>query len=235
MNTNGKKQEFTQGAKRWGKVLWLQGVRLGRLAGMLGVLGFGAEESRAARVSEPSPAIRIRVNNYARASAAVLSGAQKEAGRVLARAGLRIEWQVCPATKSADIENDPCREPLKANEVVLRIIAAPAPGKFQDAAFGFAVVPLVATVFFEYVVRTAEKDAADFEAPVLLGCVIAHEVGHLLLGLKSHADSGVMQARWERKQVRQALTGSLLFSRDQGKSMQAEMQKRMSVWMAANR
>ena len=57
-------------------------------------------------------------------------------------------------------------------------------------------------------------DAAEFEVPILLGCVIAHEIGHLLLGLNSHSGSGIMQRRWERKQITQVMTGTPLFTHE---------------------
>jgi hypothetical protein len=42
--------------------------------------------------------------------------------------------------------------------------------------------------------------------PIILGCDIAHEIGHLLLGSESHSASGIMQGHWERGQIRQAVT-----------------------------
>ena len=68
--------------------------------------------------------------------------------------------------------------------------------------------------------------------PIILGCVIAHEIGHLLLGSNSHSVSGIMQGRWERRQVRQAVTGTLLFTPEQAKLIQAEAQTRMRLQTA---
>jgi hypothetical protein len=112
---------------------------------------------------------------------------------------------------------------------VLRILAAPTENRFQDKVFGFAVVPALASVYYDYVSRRAESDDAEFEVPIILGCVIAHEVGHLLLGANSHSDLGVMQPRWERKQIRQAMMGGLLFTPEQAKLIQAETQTRMRL------
>ena len=39
------------------------------------------------------------------------------------------------------------------------------------------------------------------EIPIILGCVITHEVGHLLLGSNSHSGSEIMQGQWERGQI----------------------------------
>ena len=112
---------------------------------------------------------------------------------------------------------------------MLRVLSEPSQNKFQDTVFDFAVVPIFATVYYDYALRTAKRDNAEFEVPIILGCVIAHEIVHLLLGLNSHSGSGVMQPRWERKQVRQAMTGVLLFTHEQSKLIQAEAQTRMRL------
>jgi hypothetical protein len=112
---------------------------------------------------------------------------------------------------------------------VLGVLSEPTQDRFQDTVFGFAVVPILASVYYDHALRTAKKDNAEFEVPIILGCVIAHEVGHLLLGLNSHTSAGVMQPRWERKQVRQAMTGVLLFTHEQSKLVQAEAKRRMSL------
>ena len=47
----------------------------------------------------------------------------------------------------------------------------------------------------------------------MLGNVIAHELGHLLLGRNSHSESGIMSANWQRDgQVARLRAGSLLFT-----------------------
>lgn len=43
-----------------------------------------------------------------------------------------------------------------------------------------------------------------------------------------------MQPRWERKQVRQAMTGVLLFTHEQSKLVQAEAKRRISLEAAAS-
>jgi hypothetical protein len=128
-----------------------------------------------------------------------------------------------------DVQQHLCLEPLEATDIVLRVLSEPTQDKFQDTVFGFAVVPILASVYYDYAWRTAKKDNAEFEVPIILGSVIAHEVGHLLLGLNSHTSAGVMQPRWERKQVRQAMTGVLLFTHEQSKLVQAEAKRRMSL------
>ena len=96
----------------------------------------------------------------------------------------------------------PCQRAPEATDIRLRILAAPIQKVFQDPVFGFAVHPVLASVYYDYAVRRAKSDDAEFEVPIILGCVIAHELGHLLLGSNGHSVTGIMQPRWEAKQVR---------------------------------
>jgi hypothetical protein len=46
---------------------------------------------------------------------------------------------------------------------------------------------------------------------VVLGDAMAHELGHLLLGVSSHAPRGVMKAEWHSEELEQAAQGTLIF------------------------
>jgi len=182
-------------------------------------------------MTEASPTVRIRVNNYTQASPLMLAKAEREAGRILGEAGLRVVWLDCPIThlESVHVQQNLCLEALQAPDIVLRVLLEPTHNRFQDTVYGFAVLPIVASVYFNHALRTGKRDNADFEVPIILGCVIAHEVGHLLLGSNSHSASGVMQPLWERKQLRQAMMGVLLFTKEQSERIQAEAERRSSV------
>jgi len=201
--------------------------------GLLSVVGVAFPVPVFANTPDPVLAIRVHVDNYSQASSTTLSRAEREAGSIFGEAGLRIVWLNCPVGSSPSVSGNPCQGPLEPTDIVLRIIPGPAKNTFQDPVFGFAVVPLVASVFYDYAVRRAKIDAAEFEVPILLGCVVAHEIGHLLLGLNGHSDSGIMQGRWERKQIRQAMTGTLLFTPEQAKLIQVETQRRMRLQLAS--
>ena len=210
--------------------IWLG---FGLLIGLTGTLGCSA--AKAQTVAEEAPKLRIRVNNYAQVSHTMLKASEREAGRILEQAGLRTEWVNCPGKSESTTTENPCNEPLEPMDIVLRLIPESSNNKYQDSVFGFAVVPIVASVYVNYAVNSARRDNAEFEVPMFLGSVIAHEIGHLLLGLNSHSVTGIMQKRWERNQVRQAVTGNLLFTGEQGTLMQAEMQRRARIQTAVNR
>ena len=193
------------------------------LFGLVGTFALLAGPAQGA-TDDHTPGIRIRVDDYAHVLPAILVGAQREAARILAIATLRTEWLDCSVKNRPKV--DPCSEPVQPTDIVLRLIPKSKNNAYQDSVFGVAVIPLVVTVFVNRVVQRAQTDNAEFEIPLILGNVIAHEIGHLLLGLNSHSGSGIMQKRWERHQIRQALIGNLLFTSEQGKLMQEEVRKR---------
>jgi hypothetical protein len=145
----------------------------------------------------------------------------------LAEAGLKTVWLDCPIVPLNSPQN-PCPEPINDGDIRLRILSVPAPNSLPDTVFGFAIAPTLATVYSESAFRFSKDDEGEYEAPAILGCAIAHEIGHLLLGSNKHSVSGVMCARWERKHVRQAQMGAMVFSPDQARLMQAEMRRRMA-------
>ena len=69
-------------------------------AGLVGVMIFAFPETIFASGADSNPTIRIRVNNYTQATPAMLAGAEREAGRILGKAGLQTVWLDCPAGHS---------------------------------------------------------------------------------------------------------------------------------------
>jgi hypothetical protein len=182
------------------------------LLGWVGIVGLAFRGMAFAGENDASPTITVQIYNYSQASPAILAGAEREAGRILGRAGLQAVWLACPVGPSTPGPQTPCERAPEAADLRLRVLAAPVQNKYQDTVFGFTVHPVLASVYYEYAARRAKTDDAEFEAPIILGCAIAHELGHLLLGTNSHSDWGVMQRRWKPNQFRQLMMGTLLFT-----------------------
>ena len=99
---------------------------------------------------------------------------------------------------------DSCSESLKPLEMVVRIIDAPVlDSTVHPDACGVAYVVRetdrgwLATAYSDRVTSAAVRVGVD--AGTLLGLVISHELGHLLLGSGYHAWSGVMRADWSEE------------------------------------
>ena len=74
-------------------------------------------------------------------------------------------------------------------------------------------------VFYSRVDSYARQHAKP--VPQVLGHVMAHELGHLLLPYGSHAKSGIMTAAWDRKQIEQIGRGWLSFTKEQAEAIRA--------------
>ena len=74
----------------------------------------------------------------------------------------------------------------------------------------------LATVFSDRIGRAAPRLGVG--ADTLLGLVIAHEVGHLLLGVGYHGETGVMRAQWPA-QLLGGARGQWRFSRREAAAM----------------
>jgi hypothetical protein len=68
----------------------------------------------------------------------------------------------------------------------------------------------MATLFFEQVITVAERAAVD--PSELLGRALAHEVGHLLLGVTGHSPSGLMRAVWTDAELARNRPADWLFA-----------------------
>ncbi len=197
--------------------------------GLVGILGVASSGTVFAAENELVPILTVQVYNYSQASPAVLTGAEREADRILGEAGVRAVWLECPVGPSGVMPKGPCDKELDATDVRLRVLAAPNQHEYQDSVFGFTIHPAFASVYYEFAMRRAKTDRAASEITIILGGVIAHELGHLLLGTNGHSRAGIMQPRWEPNQVQQLMMGSLLFTPEQSKLMREEARSRIGL------
>jgi hypothetical protein len=149
--------------------------------------------------------LTVRLYNPAAIPALELRTAGLTAETILRATDLNVIVRHCgrPALQE---HLDRCDEPLKASEVVVRVINAPAFNIGLPAdAYGVTYVVegtnhgWLATVFSDRIERAATRGGVD--AGTLLGRVMAHEVGHLLLGVDYHGASGLMRAEWPDGQL----------------------------------
>ena len=144
--------------------------------------------------------ITVAVIDFAHVAVETRTRAEREAGRILADAGITVLW--------VDIDPDsPTELPVRA--IVLRLESTAGP-KHDPKAIGVALAPdtgdgFYATIFFDRV-RERAADTVLIESganlATVMGHAIAHEIGHLLLGTNSHSGSGLMSAVWTVSEVR---------------------------------
>ena len=162
------------------------------------------------------PAITVLVFNFREAPVETLLKAEREAGRILDQAGVHVTWRDCPTG------DEPCRKG-PGRVFFLSMTAGPVQSKFADTVSGYAVLPdHLAVVYYDYLPRIPRGQSNLSDAAVILGCVIAHELGHLLLGTHRHSITGIMQARWGVEQTQLALMSRLSFLPEEARLMHAD-------------
>jgi hypothetical protein len=164
------------------------------IAGIWAALPLQAEE-------RPAPELTIRMYNAFGVSSKDILAAQETAGRILQTAGVRANWREC--WRDAGIARGGmrvCADTLHATEVIVRIVAGRPEHQNGRMGLGYSLVvapsgaATLATVFGNRVSELAQR--VHVEPTTLLGRAIAHEVGHLLLGIDDHTSDGLMRAHW---------------------------------------
>jgi hypothetical protein len=79
-------------------------------------------------------------------------------------------------------------------------------------------------VFADRVTRTSNRAGAN--ARGVLGRVIAHEIGHLLIGTSHHSRKGLMRAVWTDLELRRSIGLEWRFSASEARSMRAGIARR---------
>jgi len=158
-------------------------------------------------------AIILRVYNTADISARDLDVARRVLSDIFLRAeGIGMTWLECGMADASALQ---CRQVLAPAELVIRVVGGPIVAPGPSIVLGYSYVDTttrsgtLATVLGDQVQDAATRTHTD--VGILLARVIAHEVGHLLLGSVEHADQGVMRTRWSDA-VRRRLTGSTEWS-----------------------
>ena len=176
-----------------------------------------------------NPQVTVSVYNDAQAPGDTLGRAEQQAANAFLHAGLAITWINC-----AHLAIPACNEINGPDHLFLRITPKAA-NVISDSAFGIAFIGSDETgrnadVFWSRVKEIQATSKVD--VALILGSVMAHEIGHLLLGSNAHAVNGIMRARWESGELHRISMGNLLFLPEQGKRMRARLDQQRALMMS---
>jgi PadR family transcriptional regulator, regulatory protein PadR len=194
--------------ERWGRVsIAVAGMHAGRIV-VAGCLAFTA---RAQDRAEP---VVIELHNPQSPFAAI-TVAEATASQLYADIGIRLGFQVGTShTHAGSIAID---------------FDTGAPANFHAGALAYAE-PYATSgvrihVFFDRV-RLARSDPP---MGVLLGYVIAHEVGHILERASQHSAEGIMKACWTHADFKKMAARALSFTREDVESIRSAIARRTSL------
>ena len=169
--------------------------------------------------------LRVFVTDRSGNSPLLVAAAQMHAARLLEAAGVATSWKLCDASSLLP-GSEPCFE-SRPLSVAVRVLPAKEAKAWpiESLSCGLALAGaqsehgILAIVDADCIRRIAGSTPQRWVAA--LGHVIAHEIGHLLLGRASHSPSGLMSARWTGDELRLLVRGELLFAEEDAARLQA--------------
>jgi hypothetical protein len=151
--------------------------------------------------------VTIHVTDNANLSPTELAGAEAYATAAYRAAGLHIVWSSAPWNPEAEHSAGP-------RSIDVRLVIVPRDmaekkcraEKLGDSVLGVAISGAseargrIAYILYDRIARVAALRQTPFVRA--LGHVMAHEIGHLLIGVNSHSDEGLMRADWNTRERR---------------------------------
>ena len=174
--------------------------------------------------------IRIRVYDYAGVNEDVLQKAEDVTTGIFQKAGVNFVWFTC-ARNVKFSDKASCPDAMDTTDLILSIVPhSMSKGlRGKDEVEGLAVdgpdnFSGHAWVFFDRAKEVAAKHLLNLAN--VLGNLMAHELGHLLLGSSSHSKIGLMRAGWSREEFIAANRGELSFSAAERERIQKGVEAR---------
>lgn len=147
-----------------------------------------------------------------------VAAARATATQILKNADIAVRWADCP-----------CNRPVGPVELMIRLAASTQDS--EPASLGFSYVDVqkqagtLATVFGDRVHLLAVAARAD--EGELLGRAMAHEIGHLLLGTRDHALTGLMRGKWTSIELAKNRAFDWQLSRADGAGLRKALNRRI--------
>jgi len=164
-------------------------------------------------------AVSIRIHDYAHIEDAALARAQEVVSGMYDKIGVRTDWLEPLQQSDGVFDAVGALDATPSDLVIIILTSAMADrGVIPDGTIGFAAVEPGVGGRVAYVVYDRVRDFADdttVDDMRMMGIVMAHEIGHLLLVHQSHSDGGLMRGRWHQSEFRSARPHDLHFSEHQ--------------------
>jgi hypothetical protein len=215
---------------------WTLGMGLALASGLTGF-----SPTAVVVASENRPTITIHVRNYAGVAPQTLKEAEKVATEIYRKAGVDIRWANVPLAPENGQRNSASHQTFTLADIQLNIfpdvmsdllglsnsVMGLAPGAGPDRETVYVFDSKVKTSYWRMSSAYINGDIDRFVSMgQVLGHVIAHEVGHLLLNQQVHSAYGIMRGVWSLADFLEMTRGMLLFTSQQGEFLRADVGRR---------
>lgn len=174
-------------------------------------------------LTEGEARLRVVVCDRVGLKASALEVAGRDLSRILRVAGIAVSVEYFADTSPADVQGQTsCNANLEGRYIPV-VITHEKPTNVSGEAMGLAMrgaLPRV-LVFMDRLRDFANRywSRAKGDLPVLIGHIMAHELGHLLLPSYPHTAFGIMSTGWGAQQAADAASGTLLFHKDEARAI----------------
>jgi hypothetical protein len=185
----------------------------------------------AAGLSVPtSSPITVRVLDLAQVGSHTLDHAKAVTEEVFRPMGITINWMRCSG--KATRQDLACQAPAGPNDMSLRIFrrgkATQKSTRHATSGITLSLVPEggkgIIYLYFDRVLEVQNSQRIPIK--LVLGIIIAHEMGHLMLPGERHALAGIMRGNLEPKDWQMAAQSQLGFTDQQKEIIAAGVQAR---------
>jgi hypothetical protein len=206
--------------------------------------GFASIENTEAQVVGKNTTLTVQVTDYAQVDAKTLGEAEQVAVAIFRNARVQTRWVDMSgvAKRSLLYPNDldlsvpPYVQIHILSQDMASLLGMPdnvmglAPGKGPDRHLVY--------VFYAYVRLVAERQVREHmkgavpryaTAAQILGTMMAHELGHILLNLPSHSKTGIMRGNWDLTDLCNIGYGYLLFTPQQAEVIRSDVSRRAKL------
>jgi hypothetical protein len=209
----------------------------------------GVAPNAAARQAEAQASFTVHVSNYAQVAPKELADAERVAAAVFKRAGVATTWTGVSDLTGAEDAGSGDPNPARLSLISIHIQSSSLAGTFGlgDSVMGLAPGRgpdrKLVYVFYDRVKELAQRQVAgqlkeEIVARAgecqILGEMIAHEIGHILLDMPGHSETGIMRGGWDLKDLQDVAYGSLFFTAQQERVIRAEVVRRARAGINSN-
>jgi hypothetical protein len=194
-------------------------ARKARILAAISMLGWSLL-GWAADAPKQNSQVTVFVTDRAGATPRLVAAAEQNAARVFQQAGVDVAWVNCSGSPEvpADVQ---CGQEITTGDLVVRILARAR--TLPPGVFGVSFVDnsagVYADVFFNPIQQLRDVNE-EIPLAAILGDVMAHELGHLLLGSNAHSRDGIMQPHWNAEQLHRVALGQMRFTKEQAAKLQ---------------
>lgn len=184
--------------------------------------------------------LTIHIYNYAEADLHTLNEAKQVTMEVFRKAGVDSYWI---NESNSDSSGDKSGGQLITDltHVQVRILSPAMADRLDLANDEMGLAPgkgpgrTMVYICYERIIDLARRQVAakihenisrNATSGQILGEMIVHEIGHLLLNLPSHSQTGIMRGYWDLKDLQDAAYGALGFTQPQAKVIRTEVARR---------